>query len=501
MRAAWPVAAVREAETALMARLPEGTLMQRAAAGLARRCALTLPRVYGSSVLLLVGSGDNGGDALYAGSRLARRGAVVRAILLNPARAHQSGLAALRSAGGRVVTRVPEHVDLVMDGIVGIGGQGGLRSDAAALLERLPRDAVVVAVDAPSGIGVDTGTVTGPAVRADLTVTFGCLKPGLVAGPAAAYAGQVELVDIGLRPYLSGSPTVRVPDLADVAAWWRRPGSQDDKYTRGAVGVAAGSAPFTGAAVLATGGALAGPAGFLRYAGTAADQVRQRWPEAVVTNRVADAGRVQAWVAGPGLGTDQRAEQELRTVLGAHVPVCLDADALTLIAKDPPGWLAGREAPTVLTPHDREFARIGGERPNHAGRVAAAVRLARWLGVVVLLKGDRTIVATPDGEAYANPTGCPELATAGTGDVLAGLIGSLLAAGLPADRAAVAGAFAHGLAGRRAAVRGPVTAQHVMSELRHVVRDITHHTATSDPDSDTPRPRRGLGRLPGDFRR
>jgi hydroxyethylthiazole kinase-like uncharacterized protein yjeF len=481
MRAAWPVAAVREAEAALMARLPEGALMRRAAAGLARRCALTLPRVYGSAVLLLVGSGDNGGDALYAGARLSGRGALVHAVLLNPGKAHQGGLAALRSAGGRVVTRVPERVDLVVDGIVGIGGRGGLRPDAAALLERLPRQAPVVAVDVPSGIGVDTGTVTGPAVRADITVTFGCLKPGLMVGPAAGYAGQVELVDIGLTPCLTGEPAVRVPDLTDVAAWWRRPGPQDDKYTRGAVGVAAGSPPFTGAAVLATGGALAGPAGFLRYAGAAADQVRQRWPEAVIVERVADAGRVQAWVAGPGLGTDERAAQELRAVLAAHVPVCLDADALTLVAKDPPGWLAGRAAPTVLTPHDREFARIGGERPNHAGRVAAAVRLARWLGVVVLLKGDHTIVATPDREAYANPTGCPDLATAGTGDVLAGLIGSLLAAGLPADRAAVAGAFAHGLAGRRAAARGPVTAQHVMSELRHVVRDITRRTARPRP--------------------
>jgi hydroxyethylthiazole kinase-like uncharacterized protein yjeF len=481
VRAAWSVSAVREAEEALMARLPEGTLMRRAATGLARRCALTLPRVYGATVLLLVGSGDNGGDALYAGARLARRGARVHARLLNPAKAHRGGLAAFRAAGGRVASRVPDRVDLVVDGIVGIGGQGGLRPDAAATLEALPDDATVLAVDVPSGIGVDCGTVTGPAVRADITVTFGCLKPGLVVGPAAAYAGQVELVDIGLRPYLTGDPVVRVPDLADVSGWWCRPRPEDDKYTRGAVGVAAGSPPFTGAAVLSTGGALAGPAGFLRYAGAAADQVRQRWPEAVITERVADAGRVQAWVVGPGLGTDEQAVQELRSVLAAPVPVCLDADALTLIAPDPPGWLAGRRAPTVLTPHDREFARLGGERPNHAGRVAAALRLASWLSVVVLLKGDRTIVATPEGLAYANPTGSPALATAGTGDVLSGLIGSLLAAGIPAERAAVAGAFAHGLAGRRAAASGPVTAQHVMTELRPVIHDITRHATRPSP--------------------
>ena len=484
MRGAWPVAAVREAEAALMATLPEGTLMQRAAAGLARRCALTLPQVYGAHVLLLVGSGDNGGDALYAGARLAQRGARVMALLLNPERAHRGGLAALRRAGGRVLrpsakapssTRLtdllPDRIDLVVDGIVGIGGRGGLRPEAAEVVAALT-DVTTVAVDVPSGIDVDTGAVTGAAVSADVTVTFGCLKPGLVVGPGATHAGMVELVDIGLTPYLTGEPAVWVPDMADVAEWWPQPGPDDDKYTRGAVGIAAGSAQFTGAAVLSVGGALAGPAGFIRYAGAAADQVRARWPEAVVTERVADAGRVQAWVAGPGMGTDDAAREALTQVLAAPVPVCLDADALTLLAEDPKRWLAGRSAPTVLTPHDREFARIGGEKPNEAGRVAAAVRLAQALNVVVLLKGDHTIVATPDGRAYANPTGTPVLATAGTGDVLSGVIGSLLAAGLPPERAAIAGAFVHGLAGRHAAERGPVTAQDVMVSLRSVIHQL-----------------------------
>ena len=474
MRGAWRVEAVREAETALMAKLPPGTLMQRAAAGLARRCALLLPRVYGSGVLLLVGSGDNGGDALYAGARLAQRGAAVTALLLSPAKAHQGGLGALRRAGGRVMGAtddIPQRIDLVVDGIVGIGGKPGLRAQAAGIVEALS-GVTTVAVDVPSGIDVDTGTADGPAVRADVTVTFGCLKPGLVVGPAASRAGLVELVDIGLAPYLTPEPAVEVPDASDIATWWPRPRAEDDKYTRGAVGIAAGSPGYTGAAVLSVGGALAGPAGFLRYAGAAADHVRLRWPEAVVTERVADAGRVQAWVAGPGLGTDDRARQELWGVLASPVPVCLDADALTLLAEDPKRWLARRRAPTVLTPHDREFTRLGGEKPNNSGRVAAALHLADWLGVVVLLKGDRTIVATPEGKAYANPTGSPALATAGTGDVLSGVVGSLLAGGVPPGRAALAGAFVHGLAGREAAAYGPVTAQQVMTALRDVVRDI-----------------------------
>jgi hydroxyethylthiazole kinase-like uncharacterized protein yjeF len=485
MRGAWRVDTVREAEAALMAKLPPGTLMQRAAAGLARRCALLLPRVYGSAVLLLVGSGDNGGDALYAGARLARRGAAVTALLLSPEKVHRGGLGALRRAGGRVIEAtddLPQRIDLVVDGVVGIGGKPGLRTPAAGIVEALS-GVTTVAVDVPSGIDVDTGALAGPAVRADVTVCFGCLKPGLVVGPAATHAGMVELVDIGLRPYLTSDPAIEVPGASDIASWWPRPRPDDDKYTRGAVGIAAGSPGYTGAAVLSVGGALAGPAGFLRYAGAAADHVRLRWPEAVVTERVADAGRVQAWVAGPGLGTDDRARQELWGVLASSVPVCLDADALTLIAEDPKRWLGRRRAPTVLTPHDREFTRLGGEKPDNSGRIAAALHLAEWLGVVVLLKGDRTIVATPDGKAYANPTGSPVLATAGTGDVLSGLIGSLLAGEVPAERAALAGAFVHGLAGRNAATRGPVTAQHVMTALRDVVYDIAmSHTRSADTD-------------------
>jgi hydroxyethylthiazole kinase-like uncharacterized protein yjeF len=208
----------------------------------------------------------------------------------------------------------------------------------------------------------------------------------------------------------------------------------------------------------------------VRYAGTVAEAVRHRYPSVIATGRVADAGRVQAWVCGCGLGTDERAAAEVRAVLAADVPVCLDADALTLVAgPELRGALRGRPHPTVLTPHDREFARLAGGEPGGepgGDRVGAAGRLAAELGAVVLLKGDRTVVAAPDGSAYVNPTGTPVLATAGTGDVLAGLLGSLLGAGLPAERAAVAAAYAHGLAGRYAAASGPVTAVDVAEALR-----------------------------------
>ncbi|RKR90138.1 hydroxyethylthiazole kinase-like uncharacterized protein yjeF/hydroxyethylthiazole kinase-like uncharacterized protein yjeF [Micromonospora pisi] len=467
-----------------MATLPPGTLMQRAAAGLARRCALLLDErggVYGAAVLLLVGSGDNGGDALYAGARLAARGAAVRALLLDPDRAHHGGLAAFRAAGGRTVENLPDRADLVLDGIVGIGSSGGLRERAARLVARLAglrgragRRAVVVAVDVPSGVEVDTGHVAptndgSGAVTADVTVAFGALKPALVVGPAAVRAGQVELVDIGLEPWLRGSPALHVTEWSDVFDWWPWSGPESEKYSRGVVGVATGSATYPGAAVLSVGGALAGPTGLVRYAGSAREEVLRQHPSVIATGRVADAGRVQAWVCGSGLGTGESAAAELRCVLAAPVPAILDADALTLLVDGSMAErLRQRDAPIVITPHDREFARLCGETPGE-DRVGAALRLAAWMDAVVLLKGDRTVVATPDGRAVVNPTGTSALATGGTGDVLSGLLGSLLAAGLPADRAAIMAAYLHGLAGREAARRGPVTAPDVVTALREVV--------------------------------
>jgi ADP-dependent NAD(P)H-hydrate dehydratase / NAD(P)H-hydrate epimerase len=363
-----------------------------------------------------------------------------------------------------------EPVDLVLDGIVGIGGSGGLRPDAADAVARASgaaaRDGgrpIVVAVDLPSGVAADTGAVPGDAVSADVTVTFGCLKPGLVVGAGAVRSGLVEVVDIGAVP--AGAPALQVATRDDVVTWWPRPGQESDKYTRGVVGVATGSATYPGAAVLSVAGACAGPTGLVRYAGSAADLVRARHPSVIATDRAGDAGRVQAWVCGSGLGTDERAATEVRTVLASAVPVCLDADALSLLVDGSMAPLLRRDAPTVVTPHDREFARLAGEAPG-PDRVESACGLAAKLNATVLLKGDRTIVAGPDGTAWVSPTGTPALATGGTGDVLSGLLGALLAAGLPPVRAAVAAAYAHGLAGRTAARGGPVTATDVAAALR-----------------------------------
>lgn len=477
MTGAWSVAEVRAAEEVLMAQLPDGALMRRAASGLARRCAELLrgrDGVYGSEVVLLVGSGNNGGDALYAGADLARRGARVDAITIRGG--HAAGLAALRAAGGHVHpagygedNRRIAAADLIVDGLVGIGGQGGLRIEAAALAQAtaLARTsgAIVVAVDVPSGVDADTGVVAGDAVSADVTVTFGCLKPGLLVGEGARHAGLVELVDIGLD---LPEPQVTLVTLDEVALHWPRPGPADDKYTRGVVGIVAGSSRYPGAAVLAVGGALAGPAGVVRYSGSVAAQVLARYPETVCADRFADAGRAQAWVVGSGLGTGDDAHQLVGEVLATDVPVLLDADGIT-IAAEHPDWLRDRAASTLLTPHDREFARLAGEVGDD--RIAAVRRAADTFGVTVLLKGDRTIVASPDC-VHVNPAGTADLATAGSGDVLAGLAGSLLAGGLPAHAAGAYAAFVHGLGGRYAAAEGPVSASSLVDALRPAVQTV-----------------------------
>lgn len=463
MRGVWAVEEIRAAEAALLARLPEGALMQRAASALAVHCAQLLDRVYGARVVLLVGSGDNGGDALHAGARLARRGARVSAILLNPDRAHPAGLAALRGAGGRVADAAAlDDADLVIDGILGIGGRGGLREQAATLAAAA-RGRRTVAVDLPSGVNADTGAVDGRAIRADATVTFGALKPGLVSGAGAEHAGQVRLVDIGLAPELPQART-HVLEAPDVVAHRPNPHASDHKYTRGVVGVLAGSPDYPGAGVLATGAALHGGAGLLRYLGRVPDAVRARYPDVVVHDDTRPHEvRVQAWVVGPGLGTDDAAAELLTDALRSDLPVLVDADGITLVARAP-GLVRARRAPTVLTPHDREFARLAGD--VGADRIGAARRAAAELGATVLLKGNATVVADPEGRAYVNPTGTPWLATAGSGDVLSGLIGSLLATGLDATLAAAVGAYVHGVAGQLAASDGPPSAMDVLGALR-----------------------------------
>ena len=473
MHGVWTVEQVRAAETALMATLPEGVLMQRAAHAVALHCGDLLGSVYGASVVLLVGSGSNGGDALHAGAKLARRGAQVTAILLQPDRAHPGGLAALRRARGRVQEAADaqtaiKRADVVIDGILGIGGKGDLRG-AAAKAAAVAADRLTVAVDLPSGVDADTGQVGAHAIRADATVTFGALKPGLVSGAGAQQAGEVLFVDIGLAETLPET-TIHVLEEADVAALLPQPTASDDKYTRGVAGIIAGSSQYPGAGVLCTGSARYGGCGMVRYLGLAQDEVRARYPDVVAhPDARPHEVQVQSWAVGSGLGTGDDALALLSDALSTDVPAVVDADAITLVGRSP-GLVRERSAATVLTPHDREFARVAGEVT--ADRIGSARRAAAELGATVLLKGNATVVADPDGRVFVNPTGTPWLATAGSGDVLTGLIASLLAAGLAPGAAAAVGAYVHGVAGQLASASGPTTATDVLLALRPALHRI-----------------------------
>jgi hydroxyethylthiazole kinase-like uncharacterized protein yjeF len=446
---------VRAAEAELMARLPAGALMQRAAYGLATAVIDFLGSAYGRRVLLLVGSGDNGGDALWAGATLARRGAQVEAWLLSDKR-HDDGLAALRRAGGRVVSEPGRRPEVVVDGIVGIGGRGGLRPEAARAV-RLLHGVPVVAVDTPSGVDVDTGELDGDHVDATLTVTFGTHKVCHLADPAAEACGAVHLVDLGLALPAADLEALQ-PE--DVAALLPRPGMHSQKYARGVVGVRAGGAQYPGAALLSVAGAASGLCGMVRYVGDAAtaDRVREAHPEVV------GEGRVQAWVVGSGGGDD--AGDELASALADGVAVVVDADALRHVS--------ALTVPAVLTPHAGELAAMLGEerdlveaKPLHFARQAA-----EKYGAVVLLKGRRTVVARPDGRVRVNTTGTEWLATAGAGDVLGGVIGALLAAGLTPYDAASVGAWLHGAAAVLASDGGPLVASEVAGALPEAVRRV-----------------------------
>jgi len=453
MRQAHTVEQVREAEGVLLAVLPDGALMQRAAAGLAVAVADLLGGVYGRRVLLLVGSGNNGGDALYAGAMLARRGASVEAILLSPA-VHAGGLAALLAQHGRVVDAgTATRPDVVVDGIVGIGGQPGLRPDAAAAVALFP-DVPVVAVDVPSGVEVDTGRTDGPHVVADVTVTFGTHKPCHLLDPAAEACGVVTLVDLDLE--LPPAP-VEALQAYDVARLLPVPAGPVHKYTRGVVGIRAGSAQYPGAAVLAASGAAAGLVGMVRYEGAAGAAVSARHPGVVLA-----PGRVQAWVVGPG-GGEEIADALARS-LADGVPVVADASALAHVTPGHPQL--------VLTPHAGELAAmLGVERDAvEEDQLAFAHRAAEHFGAVVLLKGRHSLIAHPDGRVRVTTSGLPWLAVAGAGDVLAGLIGSLLAAGLDPYDAASVGSWVHGAAAVVAGGGGPVTPEAVADAIGEVVQ-------------------------------
>ncbi|BDA64873.1 bifunctional NAD(P)H-hydrate repair enzyme [Actinomyces capricornis] len=465
--AAWPAAAIAAAEAPLTA----GTdRYMRAAAHAVTAAALDELRGHragaaGARVLALVGGGHNGADTLLAAAALARRGCAVSAALATdhplPAALDRARDAGVRLAGDpreAVGAFLEAGGDLVLDGLTGIGATGGLRPRAAALIAPLlectagsagatepagGRPFRVLAVDLPSGTGVDDGTLPAPVLPADRTVTFTCLKAALCLPPACRLAGRVEVVDLGL-PVPQGPPTVMRPARAGLAL--PAPGPEDHKYTRGVVGLWAGSRAYPGAGLLAASGAARAGAGMVRLHAPrrVEDLVLSARPEVVTA-----PGRCQAVVLGPGVDpADEPRAAELTAVLSsclddggspraAGAPAVIDAGALPLLAD-----LVARGARCgpqhLLSPHAGEAAAAlsalaASARPHwdrarvEADPGRAALRLSGLTGATVVLKGSPTLIASPGHPLCSVPAGPGWVGTAGSGDVLAGILGALLA--------------------------------------------------------------------------
>jgi NAD(P)H-hydrate epimerase len=415
---------------------PVDVLVGRAGAAVAREALAMLGGAYGRRVVVVAGKGNNGNDGRDAAHRLRRRGVRVR--VLEAADAPE---------------RLPAS-DLVVDAAYGTGFRGEYDPPD-------PAGAPVLAVDVPSGVDGLTGRVAGGAVRADRTVTFAALKPGLLFHPGRALAGEVVVADIGLD--VSGT-RLGLVEGADVAAWVPARPADSHKW-RAAVVLAAGSPGMTGAAHLAAAAALRAGAGMVRVATPGLDH-DPGLPTEAVGVAVPTAGwdgpvlaqleRAGALVLGPGLGRAAPTEAAVHQVASsAAVPVVIDGDGLTALGEQARERLVARRAPAVLTPHDGEFARLAGHPPGD-DRVAAARALAATTTAVVLLKGPTTVVAHPDGRACLSTTGDARLATAGTGDVRSGVVAALLAQGVEPLSAAAAGAWLHGRAGLARPARGLV---------------------------------------------
>lgn len=486
MITAYSVETIRAAEEALPDLLESGELMGRAAKGVARLTAGRMRERGARRVVGLVGPGNNGADTLFAIARLAKRGFEAVAVCADTSAsavqteaadlARQRGARVLAGDGGEALTAI-SRAEIVLDGVTGIGGRPGLAPFARPWVDAIRDRAWVVAVDTPSGQPVEGGPVVADAVFADETVTFGAPKPVHLLPPTEAACGLLTVLDIGLDLDEADPVVVRLtPD--DVPTLWPVPTAEDDKYSRGVVGINAGGERYTGAALLSVTAAVTAGAGMVRYIGPPhpTELVRAAVPEAVPGE-----GRVQAHVIGPGLDTTSRAKgaaaqlDAARAALESDLPVLVDAGGLDLVT-------GPRDAPTLLTPHAGECARMLTRLTGRTTELTRAEveddpqrharRLADLTGATVLLKGGVTFVVEPGGAMHVHDDAPAWLATAGAGDVLAGLVGTLLAAGLEPVTAASLGTLVHGRAADHANPGGPVRALNVARAIGPTVAEL-----------------------------
>ena len=452
--------------------IPGGVLMERASVEMSRAILESFGPLAGRRVLVAAGGGNNGGDGFVIARELYRAGAEVAVLATKEEYKGDAGVnfGVLKNLNVRPVGRegFGEELavaDLVVDALLGTGFRGEVRGDLSELMEEINGSGVpVVAVDVPSGVNGSTGEVAGPAVKADLTVCAHAAKVGCVISPGRDYAGRVEVVDIGIPPEAEVEPTTTWTDAASLRGVVPRRAGAAHKYSSGSLLIVAGSSSATGATVMVGRGAQRAGCGiiFVVTAASAAYRVDTALIEALVSGAPEDedglmsgdavehilemSEKASAIVLGPAAGVGEGGRRLVEGVLnGTDLPVLLDADAITNLSG--PEALAGRGGPTVITPHAGELGRFLGTGAGEvsAHRLESARRTAQGSGAWVLLKGMDRIVA--EGERVAvNSTGTHALATAGTGDVLSGVIGALLSRGADPYDAARAGAWAHGRA-------------------------------------------------------
>lgn len=449
---------MRAADAAALSGVADAdTFIRRAGHAVARVARQMMNGAYGRRVLLVAGPGNNGNDGRVAAGWLREWGALVEEC----------------AADDPVVRFVTaDGYDLVIDAAFGIGFRGEWSAPVVV-------DVPVLAVDIPSGLDALTGEVRSRVLPADRTVTFAAVKTGMVLGDGPSVCGEIDVVDVGIDPV--GPVHAHIVDAHDVAAWLP-PRVRDAHKWDHAVRVVSGSPGMGGAAALVSAAAMRAGAGIVHLSWRAGEPLSP--PTEVVGRPLpaagwssflsADHARFGSLVIGPGLGRGDDVESEVRTVLGSvPLPAVVDGDGLIAAVDRVGGYscLVGRSAPTVLTPHDGEFTALGGAALSH-DRIGATRDLARATGCVVLRKGPTTIISDADGSVYLVVSGDERLATAGSGDVLAGIIGAFLARGVAPHEAAAAAAYVHGAAGSSCPAEGTI-ARDVVAALSDVLTEVT----------------------------
>ncbi|MEC5160767.1 MULTISPECIES: bifunctional ADP-dependent NAD(P)H-hydrate dehydratase/NAD(P)H-hydrate epimerase [unclassified Janthinobacterium] len=499
MNPLYTCAEIRAAEMAAAQQLAPGTLMRRAGlagANVARALLPAAPAQY--KVLVLAGPGNNGGDALETAAHLADAGLQVSVWLLPdagaPSEQRRHALQRARASDATFIEATPAALaradwNLVVDGLFGIGLRRPLDGVALAAVEQLNRQhCPVLALDVPSGLDADTGTVVGPdgvAVRASHTVTFIGDKPGLHTGDGRDHAGAVQVAPLDIDARHLAPARARLNDASHFAQHLRARRQNTHKGSYGSVAVVGGAHGMTGAPILAARSALFGGAGRVYLAFPDEAPAYDSGQPELMCRLAGDFDFDTAvLVAGPGLGTSHRAYALLQRAIDSSSALVLDADALNLMAAEPElqSALSLRPGGALLTPHPLEAARLLGVTiaEVQGDRLAAARQLAAQMQVTVILKGSGTVVAAADGAVVVNTTGNPGLATAGTGDVLSGLCGSLLAQGWPQWQAALAAVWLHGAAADALVAAGVGPIGLTASELLPAIRGAINRMARSE---------------------